>query len=153
VSDIEALIFRPVCSTEPWPYAGFFHQGGSKAYMPKRVPNTPQKNNNAILKIVNGRLYSFRFAVSDSHSDSNMKIDLCLAYKMPNFLRNKLVNQFHSSSEHYAFNKCILKALAQNVKSGKIAKDRQSRREFMLGHIVVSDRQNYISLCKAKYPL
>jgi hypothetical protein len=31
------------------------------------------------------RLYSFRFAVSDSHSDSNMKIDLCLAYKMPNY--------------------------------------------------------------------
>jgi hypothetical protein len=28
------------CLQEPWPYAGFFHQWGSKAYMPKRVPNT-----------------------------------------------------------------------------------------------------------------
>jgi hypothetical protein len=48
-----------------------------------------------------------------------------------------------------------LKALAQNVKSGKIAKDRLSRREFMLRqrHIVTSDRQYYISLRKAKYPL
>jgi hypothetical protein len=55
----------------------------------------------------------------------------------------KLTNEFHSSSKHYAFNKCILKALAQNVKSGKIAKDRRSRREFMLRqrHIVASDRQ------------
>jgi hypothetical protein len=38
-------------------------------------------------------------------------------------------------------------------KEGKIAKDRRSRREFMLRHIVASDRQYYISLCKAKYPL
>jgi hypothetical protein len=47
-----------------------------------------------------------------------------------------------------------LKALAQNVKSAKIAKDSgRSRREFMLRHIVASDRQYYISLRKAKYPL
>ena len=71
-----------------------------------------------------GRLYSFRFAVSDSHSDSNMKIDQCLAYKMSNysvsFYAMKLLMNFHSSPEHCAFNQCILKALAQHVKSGKI---------------------------------
>ena len=40
-----------------------------------------------------------------------------------------------------------------NVKSGKIAKDRRSRRKFMLRHIVADDWQYYISLSKAKYPL
>jgi hypothetical protein len=36
--------------------AVFFHQGSSKAYMPKKVPNIQRKINNDILKIV---LYSF----------------------------------------------------------------------------------------------
>jgi hypothetical protein len=39
------------------PYQGrtkdFFHQGGSKAYMPKKVPNIQRIINNDILKIVN----------------------------------------------------------------------------------------------------
>ncbi len=74
-------------------------------------------------------------------------------YSVASFPRSKLVNEFHSSPEHYAWNKCILKALVQNVKSGKIAKGRRSRREFMLRHIVAIDRQYYISLSKAKYPL
>ena len=33
--------------------AGFFHQGGNKAYMPKKVPNTQRIINTVILKIVN----------------------------------------------------------------------------------------------------
>ena len=39
--------------------------------------------NISVILTGDGRLYSFRFAVSDSHSDSNMKIDL--AYKMSNY--------------------------------------------------------------------
>ena len=35
-----------------------------------------------------------------------------------------MVNETHPSSEDFAFSKCISKALAQNVKSGKMAKDR-----------------------------
>jgi hypothetical protein len=36
------------------PYAGLFHQGGgSKAYMPKKVPNTQRIINNVKLKIIN----------------------------------------------------------------------------------------------------
>jgi hypothetical protein len=37
---------------EAGPYTGFFHKGGSKAYMPKKVPNI-QRIINDILKIVN----------------------------------------------------------------------------------------------------
>ena len=37
---------------EVGPYTGSFHQGGSKAYMPKKVPNI-QRIINDILKIVN----------------------------------------------------------------------------------------------------
>jgi hypothetical protein len=44
-------------------------------------------------------------------------------------------------------------AIYTYVRAGKIAKDRRSRREFMLRHIVASDRQYYISLWEAKYPL
>jgi hypothetical protein len=40
-----------ICSTKP--YAEFFHQGGSKAYMPKKVPNIQRIINNDILKMVN----------------------------------------------------------------------------------------------------
>jgi hypothetical protein len=44
-------------------------------------------------------------------------------------------------------------AIHHCVRAGKIAKDRPSRREFMLRHIVASDWQYYISLCKAEYAL
>jgi hypothetical protein len=35
------------------PYTGFFRQGGSEAYMPKKVTNIQRIINNDILKIVN----------------------------------------------------------------------------------------------------
>ena len=38
------------------PYEGFFHHGGSKAYMPKKVPNIERVINNDILKIGGGDL-------------------------------------------------------------------------------------------------
>jgi hypothetical protein len=47
----------------------------------------------------------------------------------------------------------IFIAIHHCVRAGKIAKDRRSRREFMLRHIVASDRQYYISLRKVKYRL
>jgi hypothetical protein len=50
------------------------------------------------------QIRSFRFAVSDSDSDSNMKIDLCLAYKMPNY-----------SVIFYAINLLINFVLLQNI--------------------------------------
>jgi hypothetical protein len=42
-----------VFSAKSGPYAGFFHYGGSKGYMPKNVPNIQRVINNDILKIVN----------------------------------------------------------------------------------------------------
>ena len=39
--------------TQAGPYAGFFYQGDSKAYMPNKVPNIQRIINNDILKIVN----------------------------------------------------------------------------------------------------
>ena len=51
-------IFKYIYLTYSGPYThDFFHQGGSKAYMPNKlydqVPNTKRIINNVILKIVN----------------------------------------------------------------------------------------------------